>query len=117
MGKYTAEKAANAVIGRRMKAERDNPPPATPELARMKAVQPESQAIGNFLAWLEENAMWVGHWVEAGEGSDDDEVGMPVRESFERLLARYFQIDLAKVENERRAILAHHRSREQRSRS
>jgi hypothetical protein len=74
--------------------------PDAPECERMVAVAPESQKIGEFLDWLGAQGIHLAAWDE-----DDDRLH-PHGESFERLLARYFEIDLAKVEQERRAILA-----------
>jgi hypothetical protein len=61
-----------------------------PECDKALEVREESQAIGNFLAWLDENHFticerntggWTGHY-------------MPTRKSIETLLAKYFWIDL-----------------------
>jgi len=76
------------------------PYPPTPELDKMKAAQPQSQAIGAFLDWL----FHEKHRRIAGipEGMEE---WQPIGYSIEKLLAEYFQIDLQKVEAERRAIL------------
>jgi hypothetical protein len=74
----------------------------SPELSKMEAVADESQSIGNFIDWLGENGMVIC-------ASDDGLRGtrfFPTMESTEALLARYFEIDLNKVEKERRAMLA-----------
>lgn len=66
----------------------------------MKAVQSKSQAIGEFLdLFCREKGYSLCELV-----GDQYE---PVSRSIETLLAEYFEIDLKKVEDERRAILAH----------
>lgn len=80
-------------------------PPASPECERMVAVAPESHKIGEFLDWLNEQGIHLAEYVDDGEHVD--EVLMPRSERYESLLARYFEIDLDKVEAERRAILKH----------
>ena len=63
-----------------------------PECEKMQKVQNESQAIGQFLDWLEED-----------KGvSVDYQSKMTINE----LLADYFEIDLTKVEEEKRHMLA-----------
>ena len=71
-----------------------------PEIAKMAAVREESQVCGNFLSWLEEEGFSV---CERGEGRNREHV--PVRMSVEELLARYFEIDLRKVEAEKHAMI------------
>lgn len=68
----------------------------TPELDKMQAVQDESQAIGSFLDY--------GGYTLC-EFDDVSERYVPVRKSIEEILAEYFEIDLKKVDDERRAIL------------
>lgn len=63
-----------------------------PEHAKMAAVQDQSQAIGEFL----ENSKY-------GLVDDDDN---PVHESIIVILAEYFDIDLDKIESEKRTMLA-----------
>lgn len=76
------------------------PYPPTPELDKMKDVQPQSQIIGQFLDWL----FHEKHRTIA-EIPDGMEKWQPVGGSIESILAEYFEIDVSKVENERRAIL------------
>lgn len=75
-------------------------PEQFPTLARMKEVQPESQAIGGFIEWLEENNMVICERVRSV-----DCPYLPVVYTIENLLARYFEIDMQAVERERRQIL------------
>jgi hypothetical protein len=97
-----------------------------PELAKMAKAKDKSQEIGRFIDWLREVKGWVfceEHEHDDGclervarfEGDEEGDVEMvcglrngelmPVHFSHEQLLAEYFEIDLQKVEEERRAIL------------
>jgi len=75
-------------------------PVPTPELNRMHAVHDKSQAIGEFLEWLTgERGLVLAEWREGRA------VPRPARAQTQELIAEYFEIDLTKVERERRAIL------------
>jgi hypothetical protein len=76
----------------------------TPQIDRMTEVQAESQAVGEFLEWLDEQRIDLCS-VIPGSGHDR---WAPITDGREKLLARYFDIDLNALENERRAILAAH---------
>jgi len=105
-----------------------------PECEKLSAVSGESNKIGAFLDWLNEQHIVLADYQEhcdhiesrcAGERCDmDHEIGswacgkdcedyaptsgnqlFPIRKPIESLLANYFEIDLAKVEKERRQIL------------
>lgn len=98
--------------------------PSTPELDKIRANSDVSQAIGSFIDWLEEEARFGP---QNGEGRKAairaqklnkspvrlclfDEAWdewRPVGLRIEEMLARYFDIDLNKAEDERRAILEH----------
>lgn len=82
-------------------------PPADekyPECAKLLAASKESQAQGEFLAWLqEEKAFVLAEW---DEEEDIERAGLvPVCARIEDLLAEFHGIDMTKVENERRAML------------
>ncbi len=97
--------------------------PSRVELDRMSAVQAESNAIGRFMDWLED----VKGYSLAQIHTHDDEclqrdAGnfpyyvcgylnhglMPVfGATKEQLLADFFEIDLAKIEDERSALIEH----------
>lgn len=81
-----------------------------PECERMRAVKVRSQAIGDFLKWVR-NAKG---WMLCGESEDEygHERLVPAAYVLEMLLAEYFHIDLDKVEAEKRAMLAHLRSKQ-----
>lgn len=78
--------------------------PPAPECDRMIAVAPFSHHVGDFLDWLEEQGIWL-----AKQDADEEQYGgwLQHHERKEVLLARFYKIDLDKVETERRAILAH----------
>lgn len=85
----------------------------------MSEVHPQSQAIGGFLEWLQnekeyELAYYHDHSESCYEGDGEDQTRvcgirrgelLSVNYSIEKLLAEYFEIDLGKAEDERRAIL------------
>jgi hypothetical protein len=73
--------------------------PATPELDKLKALQGETQPIGNFLDWLlHEKGYSICELDSHGES-------VIVSSSIETFLADYFKIDRKKVEEEKQAIL------------
>lgn len=82
--------------------------PATPETDKLIAAAEGSQAIGEFLEWLGEQGTHLARY--GGSGGD---VLLPYhpRGGINGLLATYFEIDLDKVEQERRALLQYVRSR------
>lgn len=65
-----------------------------PELDKLQAVAEKSQAIGRF---IETAGYTLGHW--------DGKVFVPTNKTIDEILADYFEIDLMKVDMERRAIL------------
>jgi hypothetical protein len=75
----------------------------TPELDKMLRVKDESQAIGEFIEWLGANGMWIGEYVDLGYREPR---GVPVSKTINGLLADFYGIDMQKIEQERRAILA-----------
>ncbi len=75
-----------------------------PECEKMSAVKDKSQAIGEFLEWLgSEKEVFLAKW-ELDEY--EDEYITRFLYSAEKLLAEFFNIDLNKVEQERRQILS-----------
>jgi len=73
--------------------------PKTPELEKMKAIQPKSQMIGEFLEWLTgEKGVTLAKY-------DNHDRLMPVYDHAEKLLAEFFGINLVKAEKEKRMIL------------
>ena len=78
----------------------------TPELNKIIEAAEDSQKIGEFLEWLDEQEIILAEWTgseyceECGE-----EPLMRTSQSREQLLANYCGIDLAKAEKERQALL------------
>ena len=77
-----------------------------PECDKVAAVRDESQAIGNFIEWLVEQDMGITEEREMEDEYGDMVVlNLPIGVTVEKLLARYFDIDLQKVEAEKQKIL------------
>lgn len=74
--------------------------PETPECQRLSDVQTESNIIGEFLDWLTYDKQY-----EICERYATTEAYLPVHETTNKLLAEYFEINLDKVEKERRELL------------
>lgn len=70
-----------------------------PENERLKAVSDKSHAIGEFLEWLGGKDIVLAEY--AGEG---DRL-YPTNRPIEGMLAEFFDIDLKKVEEEKREML------------
>ncbi len=86
-----------------------------PEHDKLRPVSEKSQAIGEFLAWLEEGglgeetgsvelARHLRYYV--GPTEHRESVLTPLMMPKTDLLARYFEIDLEKIEDEKLAMLA-----------
>jgi len=68
-----------------------------PECEKLKAISDKSNTIGRF---LDSQTQYV-----LCQWDDKHERYRPVHESLEQILAKYFDIDMEKVETERRAML------------
>lgn len=91
-----------------------------PEHQKLQAVKDKSQAIGEFLEWLQNTkgfrlAQWMKVPDESAFAAEGDEVDDLVQKfpSVEKLLAEYFQIDLGKLEQEKQAMLEQIRKQNQ----
>lgn len=69
----------------------------------------ESQKIGEFLEWLQSRGFTVCETYNDPDSLRDGEY-LPMRKSVTDLLALYFEIDMTKVEDERRALLEEQRA-------
>lgn len=70
-----------------------------PECEKLAKVSKRSNACGEFLSWLEaEKGFLLASY-------NDNERLLPVNYNIEALLGEFFEIDMKKVEKERRAIL------------
>lgn len=79
-----------------------------PEHDKLQAVKDQSETIGQFLEWLTSGqGIMIAHWHTMDEPDEygNDEMLLPHRESIENMLARYFKIDLKKIEDEKRQML------------
>lgn len=81
--------------------------PPCPECEKLAAVSEESNKIGSFLDWLFSKDFVIAGYEHSGARW---ETLVVVREfqggsGINRLLAKYYDIDLDKVEDERRALL------------
>lgn len=77
-------------------------PQKYPHLAKMQSVSNESQAIGEFIDWLQSQGMAIC----STDASQNGRLYYPVMTTTEELLARHFAVDLKGAESERRQILA-----------
>lgn len=71
-----------------------------PEHEKQRAIVDKSQAIGEFLEWLPSTGIVFGKW--DAEGRDRM---WATRIDIEKLLAEYFEIDLEKIEEEKRQMI------------
>lgn len=79
-----------------MKAKRQT------ELERFAAAVPSMHVIREFMAWCE------GQKIELAEPTPSGRHLQPRTEGIEHMMARYFGIDLVRLENERRDLLKMH---------
>lgn len=77
-----------------------------PEHEKLQAIKEKSQAIGEFLEWLQGKGFRLAKWEKE---PDEEEQLVQQFPNIERLLAEYFQIDLAKLEKEKYAMLEYMR--------
>ena len=71
-----------------------------PEHDRLAAVADESQRIGEFLEWLTLSGIVLASWVP---GLIEHRLA-PIPDSTEQILARYFDIDLKRLADEKHAM-------------
>jgi hypothetical protein len=94
-----------------------------PEHEKLESVQPQSQAIGEFLEWLsmggsndEKRPVYLAYYprtaVEGHRAHELDFYPMKTEEA----LAKFFEIDLVKLEREKRQMLKECRKHNERSR-
>jgi len=90
--------------------------PIYPEHKRLEAIHHFSQKIHYFIEWLEEQGISMVKEHSHTDGCKDDRSGRyacgysdgeytPLRETQEKLIARFFEIDLKKLEEEKVAML------------
>lgn len=76
--------------------------PEYPQHEKLATVKDLSQEIGVFLDWLDEQDWHLGEWDENGFG--EQELFL-IRLNSNQILARFFEIDLDKLEEEKLRIL------------
>lgn len=72
-----------------------------PEHAKLHAIKDQSQKLGEFIEWLHEQGMEIC----VCEQYDHNHEYFPIYKSIEQLLADYFEIDLDKLEEEKRSMI------------
>ena len=77
----------------------------TPELEKITSNAHNSQLIGEFIEWLADNQNIVLATYDSECDKGDHPIYYPIDLNIEQLLARYFDVDLAKAEKERRGLL------------
>lgn len=76
-----------------------------PECEKLNEHHSQMEIIREFLEWASGNGMEFGSWEPGLVGQVYDNFN-PVNQSIDQYLARYFGIDMGKVDEERRAMLA-----------
>lgn len=80
-----------------------------PEHEKMRSVMDRSRTIGDFLDWLrDEKGVSLCKWQDTIRHGPDDYTPAGfyrINKRTENLLAEFFEIDLGKVEDEKRAML------------
>ncbi len=78
-----------------------------PEHEKLTAIQEKSQLLGEFLEWARSNGYDFCQMTTQEEGSPWERVEyQPYRKSVDQILAEFYEIDLRKLEEEKREILA-----------
>lgn len=77
-----------------------------PEHDKLQAISDKSQTIGEFLDWVR----FEKDFILADRSVEDDDMLWPASYNITELLAEFFDINLDKIEAEKRAMLDHIRS-------
>jgi hypothetical protein len=80
-----------------------------PEHEKLKKISDKSQTVGDFLEWLNSQGLHLCEWVDsryAGEGEFSS-----ANKNTDDLLAEFFEIDQAKLEEEKRELIQEARRR------
>lgn len=70
-----------------------------PEHEKMKKIADKSQTIGEFLEWINQEGYAIGEFNRMSGELDTS------RKSIQDLLAEFFDIDLNKIDKEKRAMI------------
>lgn len=76
-----------------------------PECDKFLLVSAESEKIGEFIDWLSRQGIQLCTWVENDRKIITGGDYFPTNMNITELLAQYFDIDLQKIEQEKRAML------------
>lgn len=79
----------------------DSDLPVYPEHDKMKLIAERSQSIYDFMEWMQGKGFHLLKWHEFDDGAHDYITPPPMV----KLLAEFFDIDLDKIEREKRAML------------
>lgn len=72
-----------------------------PEMAKVRRHKEDTSLIIDFLNWInEEHKMFIAEW-ERGEDGEETNRVLPVNESHESLVGKYFDIDVKKFHKEK----------------
>ena len=78
----------------------------TPTLDRILELQPQSQAVGEFLEWIKSEGYVLCKYNEQGPRHEY----LPIHKTIDTLLHDFFEIDPMEEEREKRALLDEIRS-------
>lgn len=78
--------------------------PPCPECEKLAAISEESNRIGEFLSWLSRQDIIIAQYDSFGDLYRSRNYQL-TDSGINRMLAEYYEIDLDKVERERRALL------------
>jgi hypothetical protein len=70
-----------------------------PEHTKLKEIQPQSQKVGEFLEWLQENGYTICTFDKKHGEYASAYISIP------QMLAKFFEIDSEKIEAEKQAML------------
>ena len=87
--------------------------PATPEIDKLNAEAARHRVVGEFIDWLSEAGFTVCETIEQKPGAWGQNPYLPTRLTTEQMLAKFLEVDLNKVEDERRQYLDWHRDQQQ----
>ncbi len=76
------------------------------EVEKLRNIGDDSQRIGEFLEWLQgERKLVIAEWLKRGQSEYWDEQLVPAGTTINGLLAEFYDIDLAKLDEEKLAML------------
>jgi len=77
-----------------------------PEHEKLENISQQSQFLGEFIEWCNEHGMFLARHIENFDSP------IPVSKSINTLLGEFFEIDLIKLEQEKRKMLEDIRSKQ-----